>query len=77
MALLLALLILFLCFLIGYFANALYGYKFDLAACWAGVAALTAGGVLAILKFTADSVWNSEQGKKPYGHDNPPPSEGR
>ncbi|MDR3591591.1 MAG: hypothetical protein P4N41_18195 [Negativicutes bacterium] len=58
--------ILFACWAIGYFGNGLFGTKFDLASCWAGVSALGAGGVLAAIKYCADSWPNSDKGKMPY-----------
>lgn len=61
-----AFLLLFLCWLVGYWWNALGGAKFELKSCWDGVAALGAGGTLAAIKYIMDSVANSEKHKNPY-----------
>lgn len=57
-------LILFVFWSIGYWANALFNTKFDLASCWGGVAALGGSGTLAAIKYIYDSKYNSEE-KKP------------
>ena len=57
--------ILFICFLIGYFANALAGYKFDLNAIWAGIAALASGSLAILAKYYTDSRFNTLQGHAP------------
>ena len=51
---------------IGYFANAIYGMKFELASCWSGLQALGGAGVLAIIKYVVDSCKNSPDGQSPY-----------
>jgi len=56
---------LFLFWSIGYFSNAIYGTKFELASCWAGVVAIVGTGVLGLGKYYTDSKHNSEQGKAP------------
>ena len=61
-----AFLLLFLSWLIGYYANGLLGTHFDLASCWGGVGAVSGGGVLAAVKYIADSWSNSEKGQMPY-----------
>lgn len=61
-----AFLLLFLSWLIGYYANGLLGTHFDLASCWGGVGAVSGGGVLAAVKYIADSWGNSERGQMPY-----------
>jgi hypothetical protein len=53
------------CWGIGYFANALYGYKFELASCWAGFSAIGGAGVLAAVKYCTDSFKNTEDGVAP------------
>lgn len=54
-----------ICWGIGYFANALYGYKFELASCWAGFSAIGGAGVLAAVKYCTDSFKNTEDGTAP------------
>lgn len=54
-----------ICWGVGYFANALYGYKFELASCWAGFSAIGGAGVLAAVKYCTDSFKNTEQGVAP------------
>lgn len=54
-----------ICWGIGYFANALYGMKFELASCWAGFSAIGGAGVLAAVKYCTDSFKNTEQGVAP------------
>ena len=53
------------CWGIGYFANALYGFKFELASCWAGFSAIGGAGVLAAVKYCTDSFKNTEHGVAP------------
>ena len=60
-------LILFICWGIGYFANALFNTHFDLQSCWAGFAALGGSGTMAAIKYFTDSWLNSERGEKPNG----------
>lgn len=54
-----------LCWGIGYFANAIYGYHFELASCWAGFSAIGGAGVLAAVKYCTDSFKNTEHGVAP------------
>ena len=56
-------LLLFIFWSIGYFGNALYGLKFDLASCWGGISALGGAGILSAVKYFADSWLNSEREK--------------
>ena len=56
-------LMLFVFWSIGYWANALFNTKFDLASCWGGVAALGGSGTLAAIKYIYDSQYNSEENK--------------
>lgn len=58
--------------LAGYWANALWGYKFEIGSCWQGVTAVVAGlgGVAALAgsawaKHWIDSKYNSEIGEQP------------
>lgn len=53
------------CWAVGYFANALYGYKFELASCWAGFGAIGGAGVLATIKYCMDSWKNSPEDEMP------------
>ena len=57
-------LILFVFWSIGFFANGLFNYHFDLASCWGGVAALSGSGTLAAVKYIYDSKYNSTDGGK-------------
>lgn len=61
-----AFLLLFLCWLIGYFADALYGMKFELKSCWDGFTTLGGAGVLAVVRYIMDSWKNSDDGVNPY-----------
>lgn len=54
-----------ICWSIGYFCNALYGMKFELASCWAGFSAIGGAGVLAAVKYCTDSFKNTEEGTAP------------
>lgn len=63
---LLMVVLLFACFLIGYFGNALFGYKFELSAIWSGVAALASGSLALAAKYYTASKFNSFQGQEPY-----------
>lgn len=80
LALVIIMIIIMLCFLslvllswlIGYYANALYGYKFELnsclqgiGACGAGMASVAALAKAAWTKYDADSRYNSRQGERP------------
>lgn len=65
-ALMTAFLLLFIFWAIGYFANAIYGMKFELQSCWGGVAAIGSAGVLAAIKYIMDSCRNSPNGQLPY-----------
>lgn len=53
------------CWGIGYFANALWGYKFELSSCWAGFSAIGGAGVLAAVKYCMDSWKNTPAGVAP------------
>ncbi len=61
-----AFLLLFAFWTVGYFANALYGYHFEIRSCWDGFATLGGAGVLSMIKYIMDSWKNSEQGCRPY-----------
>ena len=61
-----AFLLLFLFWTIGYFANALYGMKFEIRSCWDGFTTLGGAGVLAMVKYIMDSWKNSGEGEGPY-----------
>jgi len=61
-----AFLLLFLFWAVGYWCNAIYGTKFDLRSCWDGFTTLGGAGVLAAIKYIADSWKNSSDGDKPY-----------
>ena len=61
-----AFLLLFLFWTIGYFANALFGMKFEIRSCWDGFTTLGGAGVLAMVKYIMDSWKNSSEGEKPY-----------
>lgn len=50
---------------VGYFANSLYGYHFDLQSCWTGFTAISGAGFLATVKYCTDSWKNSPPGKMP------------
>ena len=57
----------------GYWANALFAFKFELGSCWQGVSAVVTGivGIVGVAKaawtkYATDSQYNSEQGKYPY-----------
>lgn len=64
--------LLFIFWSIGYFGNGLYGTKFDLGSCWAGVTAIfgtaVMGGLQKILgyaQYKVDSVYNSPKDVAP------------
>ena len=61
-----AFLLLFLFWTIGYFANALFGMKFEIRSCWDGFTTLGGAGVLAMVKYIMDSWKNSGEGEGPY-----------
>ena len=65
-----AFMLLFLFWSVGYFANALYGTKFDIRSCWDGFTTLGGAGVLAIVKYIMDSWKNSNNGVNPYERNN-------
>lgn len=58
--------------LIGYWANALYGMRFELSSCWSGITAVV-GGIATIVglakacwtKYGLDSKYNSAPNKMP------------
>lgn len=50
---------------IGYYANGLYGYHFDLGSCWAGIGAMGVG-LVGLFKWLIDSSpWNTTKGQMP------------
>lgn len=58
--------------LVGYWANAMYGMKFELSSCWSGISVVVTGmaGVAALAgacwtKYHTDSKFNSTQGVPP------------
>ena len=51
---------------IGYYSNAIYGTKFELGSCWAGLAVIASGGFISGIKYLIDSALNSEK-NKPIG----------
>ena len=60
--------------LYGYWSNALWGTKFELASCWQGVGVIVTGlggvaglGTAACTKYFTDSKYNSLVGQKPGG----------
>lgn len=62
-------LLLFLFWAIGYFANALWGMKFEIRSCWDGFTTLGGAGILTMVKYVMDSGWNSTRGDNPYRKD--------
>ena len=50
---------------VGYFANSLYNFHFDLSSCWNGFSAISGAGVVATIKYCTDSWKNSPQGEPP------------
>jgi hypothetical protein len=60
---------LFFLWSIGYLANAIYGYHFDLSSCWGGFSAIGGAGVLAAIKYCTDSWKNSPEGEMPADSD--------
>ena len=60
---------LFFLWSIGYLANAIYGYHFDLSSCWGGFSAIGGAGVLAAIKYCTDSWKNSPEGEMPADND--------
>lgn len=50
---------------IGYYANALFGYKFEINSCWQGLSAVGVG-LVGLLKWLIDSVNNSPKGEEPH-----------
>lgn len=58
--------------LVGYWANALYGMKFELSSCWSGISVVITGmaGIVALAgacwtKYHTDSKFNSPAGIAP------------
>ena len=49
---------------VGYYANALFGYKFEIASCWQGFSAMGVG-LVGLFKWLTDSKFNSSEGEKP------------
>ena len=62
---LISIILLLLCWVIGYFCNAIYLTHFELSSVWAGIMALSGGGVVGISKYFVDSKYNSDSGKPP------------
>ena len=60
---------LFFLWSVGYLANAIYGYHFDLSSCWGGFSAIGGAGVLAAIKYCTDSWQNSPKGEMPADND--------
>ena len=58
---------LFFVWLFAFFANGLYGYKFDLSSCWAGIGAIATAAATGWGKWIIDSKYNTNQGEKPNG----------
>ena len=59
-------------FLVGFWLNGLYGYKFELAVCWQGVGAVASGvatlwtvAQAVLKKYEIDSSLNSSPGEMP------------
>jgi hypothetical protein len=61
----LGLLFIMLSWAIGYYANGLLGYHFELQSCWAGLSTIGSAGFLAAVKYFVDSWLNTERGEKP------------
>ena len=61
-----AFLVLFFDWNAGYWWNAIHTGAFELKSCWDGIAALAGGGVLAAIKYAADTWGNSPKGEMPY-----------
>ena len=59
-------LILFLLFLFGWISNGRYGMHYDLASIWAGVAALSGGGMLSVMRYLIASALNTDKGSEPF-----------
>lgn len=57
-------LMLLVSWVVGYWANGLYGYHFELRSVWDGVGAMAIGFV-GLAKWLIDSVSNSEKGSMP------------
>jgi hypothetical protein len=55
----------FLFWTIGYFANGLFGYHFDLASCWAGMGAIATAAVAGWGKFWVLGKYCSKEGEMP------------
>ena len=49
---------------LGYYLNALYGYKFDIGSCWQGFTAMGVG-LVGLFKWLTDSRYNSEEKENP------------
>lgn len=64
-AIIIAFLVLFIDFQIGYIANGLKN-GFDLKAVWEGVTVLSGAGFMAIVRYIIDSFRNSKDGQMPY-----------
>lgn len=55
----------FVAWAVGYFANGLYNYHFELASCWAGIGAMGVGLVGLFKYITDSSPWNTTKGNMP------------
>lgn len=55
----------FVSWMIGYYANALYGMRFDLASCWQGLGTIGGAGFIAGIKYLIDSSMNSAKAEMP------------
>lgn len=60
----LALLLVFVLWAVGYISNGLFGTKFELQSCWQGLSTVGSAGFLAALKYLIDSWLNSPKGEK-------------
>lgn len=55
----------FIFWAVGYIANGLYSYHFELGSCWAGMGAIATAGATGFGKWWVDSKDNSQPGKMP------------
>ena len=49
---------------VGYYANALFGMKFEIGSCWQGISAVGVG-LVGLFKWLCDSKLNSDPGQMP------------
>ena len=61
----LAILSIFIDWKVGYYSNAMYGTKFDISSCWAGLTTIGSAGFLAGVKYLVDSWLNSNTNEVP------------